>query len=224
MKKILKYFIWTSGVVLSIPILYLIIALILSFIPQNTDEPGLPTEEIYLSSNGVHLEIILNKRDLSPGLAKRIHKKDADEYYSFGWGEKNFYLNTPTWGDLTFSTAFNAAFLKNNTLIHVYRYPEKKEDWISVPLDSEQLLSVNQYITRNFKLFKGDSISLLSESYGDNDEFYEALGRYSFRNTCNSWVNRCFYESGLPCCLWTPFDFSLLRLHENRKQEILLID
>lgn len=31
-------------------------------------------------------------------------------YIAFGWGDKGFYLDTPTWADLKFSTAFKAAF------------------------------------------------------------------------------------------------------------------
>jgi len=36
--------------------------------------------------------------------------KKKGDWLAFGWGDKGFYLNTPTWADLKFSTAVKAAF------------------------------------------------------------------------------------------------------------------
>lgn len=46
-------------------------------------------------------------------------------YLAIGWGDKGFYLNTPTWADLKFSTAFKAAFGLSKPAMHAtfYRDP-----------------------------------------------------------------------------------------------------
>jgi uncharacterized protein (TIGR02117 family) len=216
MKKILRYILWLSGILIAIPIIYLIIALVFSYIPQNYSSQKNSEKKVYISTNGVHLEIILKKEDLDSLIYQAIEKERDDEYFSFGWGEKNFYLNTPTWGDLTFSTAFRAAFLKNESLVHIYRYETTKTDWKSIPVSTQQLESINNYLKHSFRFTEYTGVRIIPEaSYGHNDEFYEGNGQYSYRNTCNSWVNRCLYESGLPCCLWTPFDFAVMRLYEK---------
>jgi hypothetical protein len=39
-----------------------------------------------------------------------ISKRYDFSYVSFGWGDKGFYLDTPSWAELQPSTAFVAAF------------------------------------------------------------------------------------------------------------------
>jgi hypothetical protein len=118
-KRILKYLL----IIILIPISYLLIALILSYITVNTNQSNEnKTHEIFLSTNGVHLDIILAKDDIRSIMLNRISKTNKYQYYAFGWGDENFYLNTPTWNDLTFANAFSAMILKSSTLIHLTRY------------------------------------------------------------------------------------------------------
>ena len=134
-----------------------------------------------------------------------------DKYFSFGWGEENFYLNTPTWNDLTFGNAIKALFLKNTTLIHLSRYKYAQKFWIKIPLSKTEMRKLNQFIDSSFKKnANGKKIRINHSAYSVNDSFYKAKGSYSCFNTCNSWVNRAFKESGLKACLWTPFDFGLI--------------
>ncbi len=58
-------------------------------------------------------------------------------------------------------------------------------------------------------------ILLNNKGYSYNDDFYEALGSFSCFKTCNSWVNSGLKESDIKACLWTPFDFGLLRIHKK---------
>ncbi|MFM7331368.1 MAG: DUF2459 domain-containing protein, partial [Brachymonas sp.] len=41
-----------------------------------------------------------------------------------GWGDRNFFLNTPTWDDLTLSTALNATFGLGSAALHINYYKE----------------------------------------------------------------------------------------------------
>ena len=122
--KILKKSLKWGLYFLSIPISYIIAALILSSISVDRKmEPQASDTSIYISSNGVHLDIILPKENINNSLLADLKHTPGEEYLSFGWGDENFYLNTPTWGDLTFKNAFGALFLKSTTvmlsLIHI---------------------------------------------------------------------------------------------------------
>lgn len=215
LKKVLRLVLKTLLLAISLPVCYLVVALITSAVPVNNDSfSSLNNHTVYLSSNGVHLDIIIEKTKLSSSLINGIEHDPSDRYFSYGWGDENFYLNTPTWGDLTVKNAFRALFLKSSTLIHVTRYKHKRSDWVAVKVTAQQLENLNQYIQQSFTLDPNGGKQLLPhKGYSNKDDFYKAIGSYSCFKTCNSWVNTGFSKSGITACLWTPFDFSLLNKH-----------
>ena len=200
-------------IILVIPVIYLLIALILTYIPIAEEEDDtIKDSVIYLTTNGVHLDIVLPKDRMSHQLLKGLKYNAATQYFAFGWGEEDFYLNTPAWSDLTFSTAFKAAFLDNNTLVHITRYAKPREKWVAVPVSQKQLIALNTFLQESFAVNEYDHKQRIPhQSYGPRDDFYKAHGRYSYRKTCNSWVNTGLKESGMKGALWTPFDFGVLR-------------
>lgn len=212
LRKILKVVLW----ILMVPIIYLLISLVLTAITVNKTEADLNSEKtIFLGTSGIHLDIIIPVSGVEGELVNGLKIKD-EQYLAFGWGDENFYLNTPTWGDLTFKTAFNAMFLKGNTLMHVTRYAEKNPKWTPVPINEKQLLKLNAYILNTFKLDKnGNKIILKNKGYAFNDDFYSAKGSYSIIKTCNSWANTAFKTSGLKSCYWTPFDFGVINKYKK---------
>ena len=205
-KKILKWFFY----ILLIPITYFLISLLLTYITVNkSDDLKDNSKVIYLSTNGVHLDIVIPKDNVSENLLKGLNQEG--NYYSFGWGDENFYINTPTWDDLTFGNAFSALFLKSTTLMHVTRYNSVKKSWVKVDLSEAELLKINEHILNTFSITKSnEKVIIAAAGYQQNDNFYKAKGSYSCFNTCNSWVNKGFKSSGLKACFWTPFDFGLI--------------
>ncbi len=211
-KKILKWFIY----VLLIPITYLIVSLLFSTITiDRQDQSSEDEKHIYLSTNGVHLDVIIPKEDIPFQLLKGLKHHSGEAYLSFGWGDENFYLNTPTWGDLTFSNAFNALFLESTSLMHVTRHRQKQSNWVVINVSKVELQALNQFLLQTFEhSIDGSKIRIANKGYATNDDFYKAKGSYSCFTTCNSWVNTGFKESGLKSCLWTPFDFGLLNKYK----------
>ena len=211
-KRILKWILYF----LLIPISYLIISLILSSITiGRVTENEVSEKTIYLTTNGVHLDIVIPKNNIDSLLLSGLKQEQSDKYLSFGWGDENFYINTPTWGDLTFKNAFSAMFLKSSTLMHVTRYKSKRSDWIEINISESELNKLNSYLQNTFKTNEnGIKIILNNQGYSPTDDFYKAKGSYSCFKTCNSWVNSGFKKSGLKSCLWTPFDFGLMNKYE----------
>lgn len=211
-KKILKWVLYF----LLIPLGYIVVSLILSAITidriaSNEDL----NKTIYLSTNGVHLDIVLLKKDIDVSLLSDLKHNSSDNYLAFGWGDEDFYINTPTWGDLTLGTAFNAMFLNSTTLMHVTRYGSARADWVKIEISETALQKLTTYLSNSFETNEnGSKIMLKDKGYSFIDDFYKATGNYSCLKTCNTWVNQGLKESGLKSCFWTPFDFGLMNKYE----------
>jgi len=212
LKKIAKWVLY----VLLIPLLYLLISLVLTWITVNEKfDQHAADKSIFLTTNGVHLEIILPKNNIDSLLISGIHHKVSENYLSFGWGDENFYLHTPTWADVTFKNSFQAVFFKGETLVHITRYESIQSDWTEIKISETALARLNAYLLETFSLNEaGKKIMLENKGYSARDDFYKATGNYSCFKTCNSWVNTGFKKSGLKACLWTPFDFGLINKYD----------
>lgn len=197
-------------------LLYGASSLILSSITVNNHSKDIPLDHyIYLNTNGVHLDIVIPLEELATEKFQELKYNSNEKYLSFGWGEENFYIHTPTWGDLTFENGFRALFLKSSSLMHVTRYKAEQTDWVKVYLTRQQLNLVNTYLSETFK--KNDNqkvIKLNGITFTANDDFYKAYGSYTLFYTCNTWVNEIFKKSELKSCYWTPFDFPLLNKYK----------
>ena len=205
--KIIKYS--TLGVITFIAV-YLVVALVSSnLVVNNVPYSEEDSRTIYLKTNGVHLDIVLKVEDVSASLDTCLFFSKEEKYLAFGWGDENFYIHTPTWNDLTFKTAFGALFLKSSTLVHVTKYKEKRSSWVAIRLTPDELKNINKYLFNTFSL-SNKQFQEVGSGYSNNDNFYQAKGSYSLFNTCNTWANKGFKQSGLKSCRWTPFDFGLL--------------
>lgn len=199
-----------------IPLLYLLISLILMAITVNgTQKIEDANKSIFLTTNGVHLGIAIPLESLDSLLIDGLAPEPAENFLSFGWGDENFYLNTPTWADLTFNNATRALFLKSPTLMHVTRIENHSKYWVQIEVSESQMQQLNEYLLAAFARDKqGEKIILANQGYTSKDDFYKAVGNYTLFNTCNTWVNTGFKRSGLKACLWTPFDFGLMWKYE----------
>ncbi len=211
LKKIGKYLL----LLISLPVLYGLVALLFTNITLNTNQQNKPKPfTIFLSTNGIHLDLVLPIEGIDSTLLQNLKYAPFDQYLAFGWGDENFYLNTPTWADMTFKNAFQAMFLKSSSLIHLTRYQSTQKDWLAIEISESNLQQLNNYLENSFLLdAKGQKMILANQGYGIQDDFYKAKGSYSCFNTCNTWVNSGFKESGLKACFWTPFDFGLMGKH-----------
>ena len=161
---------------------FLIFSLILSIIPINKDfkESSNSNFEIWIKSNGVHLDIVLPIKnqltDWNNILLIPDNIKDEVQYVGFGWGDKEFYINTPEWSDLKFSIAFRALFIRTDAAMHVTYYKRLAEDKQSIKLhvNEKQFKDLQSFIMKSFKM-KDDEVMLIeSIQYGTYDRFYEA--------------------------------------------------
>ncbi len=208
-KKSLKF---TLYFLVSI-IVYVLLSIVISYITVNKKQEK-TDKNIYLSSNGIHLSLIIPKKNLSEEVKKGLDLSYSSKYVRFGWGDVNFYLNTPTWNDFKFKYAFGALFLNNPTLIEVNAKTTVNPKWIKVPINTNQLKQLNKYIFETFKLNDSNHKVKIEQKMYPYSQLYEANGSYSPIKTCNTWVNTGFKCSGLKASFWTLFDFGLLNKYQ----------
>lgn len=213
LKSIFKFFLMTVLLI----ILYVTLVISLAHIPVNSNFTACKNDcvEVYLRSNGVHTDIVLpvknELKDWSQVIDARNTKSGSADfkYMAVGWGDKGFYLDTPTWGDLTFMTAFKALFYLSNSAMHVTFYNTLKEGekCRKVFIDKASYLKIVAFVDAGFKKdAAGKYQQILNASYGNTDLFFEAKGRYSLFYTCNTWTNNCLKAGDMKACLWTLFD------------------
>lgn len=221
-KMILLYILKTLGVIVGIIVVYALLGYLLPFIEVSAKDDGQKKEiPIYIYTNGVHTDIVMPvKNDIKDWGAKipfsNIKSKTTDyQYVGVGWGDKGFYLDTPSWNDLKFSTAFKAAFWLSESAMHSTYYKNMTEgsDCKMIMISRNQYKSLVQFVEAKFDTDQNGQFVLIPTNavYGDNDAFYDAKGKYSFLNTCNTWANDGLKAAGQKAAFWTPSDFGIFQ-------------
>ena len=220
LKLSLKYTLKSIMFLIAFILLYLLLAWLLPKIKVNTNyKPAEKGIEVFVASNGIHTDFVVPtkhdlkdwRKDFNPNEFESVDT--TFEYVSLGWGDKGFFLNTPTWSDLKFSTAFKAAFFMSSTAMHVTykkRKPLETKSCKKLILTEEQYNKLIDYISSSFKKEK-ESIELIHHpGYNEFDNFYEAAGTYSFIKTCNVWTGNGLQHIGIKVGYWTPLESGVM--------------
>jgi uncharacterized protein (TIGR02117 family) len=227
MKKLLKYTGLALLTFIAFILLYLGSAWGLSRITVQAERNMQPEITIYLLSNGVHTDLVLPIQSEHKNWSQQILYKNtrsgdsAFNYVAFGWGDKGFYLETPTWADLKASTAFKAAFAISTSAVHTtfYNYLKEGEQCVKLVIAKEQYNRLVTYIENSLQTdSSGSPVVIPTEArYGSYDAFYEAKGSYSLFHTCNTWTNNGLKAAGQKACWWTPFETGIF--YQYRKED-----
>jgi uncharacterized protein (TIGR02117 family) len=220
MKKFLKYTGRTLLTVVLLILLYLGCAWVLSRLTVAAEPDPNPEVTIFLESNGVHVDLVMPVRRPEKNWSEHIRFQNTRgpdsslEWLAIGWGDKDFYLNTPTWADLKFSTAFKAAFGLSASAVHTTfcDSPRLSDHCVKLVMSRAQYRRLAAFIENSLRHDSlGNPIVVpTAVRYDNNDAFYEAKGSYNAFHTCNTWANNALKASGQKACWWTPFDGGIL--------------
>lgn len=199
----------TFGLMLAYGLLILI-----GLIPVNGDfvepESGI---EIFVFSGAFHSDLILPiessvidwQTSFLPG-----HTRSAAPWathLAFGWGDRKFYIDTPSWTDLKASTACNALLIPSETVMHVsyQTKPGTDQETRSVTISPEQYRSLVDFVNESFQTTgSGDFQQIQGKCYGAFDAFYCGAGSYHCFRTCNCWVGEGLQRAGVKTGWFTP--------------------
>ena len=167
---------------------------------------------IYVRSNGVHTDICLptktKQMDWTSFIPTAAFGETCEKnYIGIGWGDKGFFLDTPTWAELKFSTAFKAAFLPTPTAMHVEYMPEPKEGETvkKVNITNTKYLKLIKYVKESF-LTNNQQVDVIEgKGYSPADNFYEAHKSYHMFRTCNRWTNQALKTINIKTGLFALF-------------------
>ncbi len=221
-KMVLMLILKTLGIILGIVVVYALLGYLLPYIEVSSKDDGQKKEiPVYIYTNGVHTDIVMPvKNDLQDWSAKipfsnTVSKRTDYNYIGIGWGDKGFYLDTPTWADLKFSTAFKAAFWLSESAMHCTYYEKMKvaNDCKMIMISRNQYKDLVEFVENKFdRDAKGNFILIPTNAvYSDNDAFYDAKGTYSFLYTCNTWANDALKAAGQKAAFWTPSDVGIFQ-------------
>lgn len=181
--------------------------------------------QIYIVSNAVHADIIVPKTSAVIDWSERFGSSEFSEdinnksHVSFGWGDREFFLETETWDDFKLSTAVNALLLPSSSCIHVsFVRPGDCRDAVAVTISKEQYNRLAEFIESSFRLNEnGTYLQIPGEAYSTNDAFFLSAGRYHIMNTCNSWVGRGLKQAGVKTPWFSPMPKSPTLYIENEQ-------
>ena len=185
-------------------------------IPANAGwrEPsaGPDTVDLFVETNGVHTGLTMPVFAAGVNWMDDFPITDADpslpaSHVVIGWGSRTFYLETPTWADLKWSTAAEAGLGLDTTLLHVAHLAEPTEQVWRRPLR----LTAGQYRALATSIRAARAAGGPIAGYGRDDVFYPARGRYSVAVTCNEWVGERLRDAGVKTGVWTPLSDGVMR-------------
>ncbi|MCX2741686.1 TIGR02117 family protein [Pontibacter anaerobius] len=223
--KLSAFILWALVSVAGVAALFLAAAFILGSITVNSGyaqvQPQEEHIEIYVTSNGVHTDIIvpvsspyIDWREKLP--AHQFGNVDSTyRYIGFGWGDRKFYMETPEWTDLTPKVAITAALWPTRTAMHVEYIrnklvPTRRQRPLRIsPEQYRQLIS---YIDNSFvQQENGRYLHISNSGYAGQDTFYEANRKFYILKNCNNWVNQGLKSMGVKTAVWAPLPVSIMR-------------
>ena len=225
MKKMILTALKTIWAIIGIVAFYLFCAYLIPFIQIPAKPVSEPKNiDAYILTNGVHTDLVVPVKTPEIDWSQQIpfentlSKRTDFKYLAIGWGDKGFYLDTPTWADLKFSTAFKAAFWLSESAMHCTYYEKMTvgKDCVRLNLTRQQYLDLIKFINDKFDRGQnGKPILIKTDAvYGKNDAFYDAKGSFSFLDTCNTWSNNGLKAAGQKAALWTPSDFGIFQHYQ----------
>jgi uncharacterized protein (TIGR02117 family) len=213
LRRLIRWTAWTALGLFGLIAAYSLAAWIGSSIPRNADwrepaanDPNAVT--VMVETNGVHTALVLPL--VTPERDWRSIFPDSDiaapsaEYthLAISWGEKQVFLNTPTWWDLRPWTVLRIIGIGGDGVIHVAHYirPAPADDIRPLRMTHAQYARLVTAIDRD--LPKDPRVRY--RGYGPQDVFYDAPGHYTIDNTCNQWTSNTLATAGLRTGCWTP--------------------
>lgn len=195
--------------------IYLAAAAVLGHVAANADwrEPATGTT-IFIQTNGVHTGIVMPFVAEGIDWRERVRANDlpdprgAGQWLAFGWGDRGFYVDTPTWRQARLSTIVTALTGSGKTVMHVDHLDAfaPDENWRPLRLRPDEYRRLAAFIGATFA--DGHHVTA---GYTPRDVFYTATGRYSALRTCNVWTGEALRHAGVRMGRWTPFAADVMR-------------
>ena len=181
---------------------------------------------LFVYADSAHSEVVVplasEVYDWSPWFSANDFKDISgnESFVSFGWGDREFFLNTPHWEDIRCGRTARSMLLPTDTVMHVTLSgkPTVGPLYRRVVIEPEAYEKMVEFIQSHFvlegSLASGTATPCLiaGHGYGEHDAFYQAEGIYSLFYTCNAWAGDALEVAGIRTGCWTPLPMGLLQI------------
>lgn len=185
-----------------------------SSIPRNAgaEQPSSGVE-IMLATNGIHTELILpavsthkDWRETFPSAAQRFGGR-AVTHIGVGWGDREVFLDTPSWSELDAATVWRIATEGGPGVVRVDHLtdPQAGENRRPVVLSAAQYRALVRAIEAELAPLPEGRRRPILTGFRPRDRFYDAARDYTLSNTCNQWTADRLADAGVETGYWTPF-------------------
>ena len=202
---------WAGLAMLGLLLAYTVAIVIGALIPVNRDWRSAPQGvAVYVADNGIHTDLVMPAEDFADLLHPerlRDPRYGGHRYVMFGWGDRDFYLNTPTWWDVNPWRVAKAMVGAGSTVMHVDHVsePHNEAGVKRVMLTPDQYGRLLRYVRASFA--EGEPVV----GYGLSDAFYPAKGGYNAIRTCNQWTADGLRQAGVRTSRWAPYPWGVMR-------------
>ena len=179
--------------------------------------------KIYVAGDSMHVNLILPVQnqafDWSQFLSIDQIGRDAQQryrYLKFGWGDRDFYMNTPSWSEMKISNALRSLFMPGNpTALYVEgdaELPnEPNVELKCVGVSQQDYLQLVAFIKASFQQTNHGQPIRIQDSAIATSGFYEATGHYSILRTCNTWAADGLDSANIQTPIWSGLASAVMR-------------
>jgi uncharacterized protein (TIGR02117 family) len=178
---------------------------------------------VYIRSNGVHTDLVVpiadTVKDWRTFMSAQFFRRPdtSHTHMAFGWGDRGFYLEVPTWAELTVGAGLRAMSGQGPAAIHVTMLPTPSESpsMRALRVTRAQYAALVAHITVTFVVdAQGRAMPIASPWQEEHDALFAAKGSYSPLRTCNEWTREGLAAAALPTARWAAFPFAVFRTVE----------
>ncbi|BAZ67281.1 MAG: DUF2459 domain-containing protein [Pelatocladus maniniholoensis HA4357-MV3] len=199
--------------ILGLVLFSLILLAISAFVPRKWHSYSQTNCDIQIcvSNTGIHSNIIVPTKNNIYDWHKffSLSKIGVDtalnyNYLSFGWGDKDFYMLTPSLSDLNFSTTLKALFIPTPSVMYVKGYQVIPTDLEvkCIRVSKNDYSRLIEYVQGSFQLDTKKKTVRLGNGHTVNAGFYAAVDSYSILRNCNSWTASGLRRANINTPLW----------------------
>ena len=173
--------------------------LLLFFTSMTMSSPLSPKKQkIYVTSNGWHTGIVINRKFVSPMNMPEIVDMSQAEFVEFGWGDANFYPAKKHTVDMT----LEAALIPTKAVMHVVGLPAipsryfARAEALPLSLNKVKHDQLVAFISNSFDRKGALRANPITSGLYKSSNFYPANGKFHLMNNCNNWTAQALRASG----------------------------
>jgi uncharacterized protein (TIGR02117 family) len=164
---------------------------------------------ILIETNGVHTAIVMPLATPQKDWQAEFPASDVAApnghytHISVSWGEREVFLHTPTWADLSPFTVLRIVSIGGESVLHVAHYERPAPGATMRPLRLSEA-DYARLVRRIEREIPPHARRRIYRGYGQDDVFYDGLGHYTAFHTCNQWTSDMLAAAGVRTGRWTP--------------------